>query len=190
MLATRQSPFVFVLDDVHVLVSPEALDVIAVLVAELPLGSTLALVGRARPRLRFGRLRVKPGLVELGVEDLALDETGAATALAGLGVEIGSEDVRRLVERTEGWPAGLHLAARSLPRTGDIRRAVAEFTGDSLLVADYLQEEFLRDLAPDVLSFLLEASCLPCLSGPLCDAASSGATRRRCSQPWSGPTCW
>ena len=169
MLAARRVPVVVVLDDVHELVTRDALDALAVVITHLPRGSTLALSGRTMPSLPFGRLRVKRGLVEVAMSDLALGVAEAASLCRSLEVELPSEDVGRLVERTEGWPAGLYLAALSLRNQPDRHRAVLEFGGDHRLVVDYLMDELMGDIDPDVSSFLLGASCFERLSGPLCD---------------------
>ena len=172
MLAERRTPLLLVLDDVHELHAPEALDVLAILVASLPAGSSLALVGRSMPPLPFGRMRVKRTVVEVGPPDLALTGTQAATMFSGLGLRLTTAEVATLVERTEGWPAGLYLAALALQgrEDDDTAAAIAGFAGDHRLVADYLRDELLVDLDPEVVTFLLGASCLERLSGSLCDA--------------------
>jgi LuxR family maltose regulon positive regulatory protein len=170
MLASRRTPIVLVLDDIHELVSREALDALGVVITELPPGSTVALSGRAMPALPLGRLRVKRGLLEVAMNDLALDVDDAVRLYRSLEMDLPLDDVRLLVERTEGWPTGLYLAALSLRNQADPHRAVVEFRGDHRLVVDYLMDELMAGLDPDVASFLLDGSCLQRLSGPLCDA--------------------
>jgi LuxR family maltose regulon positive regulatory protein len=171
LVAGRDMPFVLVLDDVHELVNPEAMDVLAVIVAALPPDSVFALAGRVLPPLPFGRLRVKRGLVEVGQRDLAMDAIEAAAMFRASDLDLDDDAVATLVERTEGWPAGLYLAIRSLRRDrGDLAGSVARFAGDNRLVADYLRDELLTGLSPEDETFLLEASCLEQLSGQLCDA--------------------
>ena len=129
----------------------EALDVLAVVVADLPVGSLLAFVGRTLPPLPFGRLRVKRGLLEVGPADLALARDEAAQLFAGAGLDLDAGDLSVLVERTEGWPAALYLAVLSLKgRQEELSSAVADFAGDQRLVADYLRDELLDELTPDV----------------------------------------
>ena len=111
MLERFSTPFVLVLDDVHTVVAPESLDVLAMLVANLPAGCLLVLAGRAAPALKLGRLRVKRGLVEVGRDDLAFGPDEALTLYRELGMDLTDDRAARLVERTEGWPAALYLAA-------------------------------------------------------------------------------
>jgi LuxR family maltose regulon positive regulatory protein len=170
MLAGRRRPFTLVLDDVHELVGRDVLDALPVLAAELPPGATLVLVGRTGIPLPLGRLRVRRRLVEVGPAELAFDEDEAALLFGGLGIDVPPDAVRQLVARTEGWPVALYLAA--LARAGGRPAAVEiadDFTGDHRFLVDYLGEELLADLAPDVAAFLLDASCLDRLSGSLCD---------------------
>jgi LuxR family maltose regulon positive regulatory protein len=179
MLAIRQVPIVLVLDDVHELVAQDAIDTLAVIIAHLSPGSTLALSGRTMPALPFGRLRVKRGLVEVGMRDLALGPEEGGRLYRSLGLDLSAEDVDVLVERTEGWPAGLYLAALALRSQPDQHRAVREFGGAHRLVVDYLMDELLSGVDPDVSQFMLGASCFDKLSGPLCDAvlAREGSAR-------------
>lgn len=171
LVSGRNVPFVLVLDDVHELVNPEAMDVLAVIVAALPPDSVFALAGRVLPPLPFGRLRVKRGLVEMGQRDLAMDAIEAAAMFQASDLDLDDDAVATLVERTEGWPAGLYLAIRSLRRhSDDLAGSVARFAGDNRLVADYLRDELLAGLSPEDETFLLGASCLERLSGQLCDA--------------------
>jgi LuxR family transcriptional regulator, maltose regulon positive regulatory protein len=180
-LAARRRPFVLVLDDVHLLQSPAAFAALEVLVDHVPAGSHLALVSRTEPAaLPVGRLRTHRRLAELRTGDLAMTRAEAAVLLMGLGLR--SADIDILVERTEGWPAGLYLAALSLREQPDRRRALARFAGDDRFVADYVRDELLAELPGDRLRFLRRTSVLDDLSGPLCDAVlarpGSGGTLR------------
>lgn len=170
MLASRSTPFVLALDDVHLLETRAALDVLAVVVSELPAHATIAMAGRWMPDLRFGRLRAKRPMLELGPEHLAMSTAEAEALFRSLDLRLGAHQVDQLVDRTEGWPVALYLAGLSVLRQPDTTTAVASFAGTDRFVADYLRDELLRDLDPDEASFLLEASCLPKLSGPACDA--------------------
>jgi LuxR family transcriptional regulator, maltose regulon positive regulatory protein len=179
-VAARRRPFVLVLDDVHVLTAPGAHDVLSVLLDHVPPGSQLALASRTEPALPVGRLRAHRRVVELRARDLVMTRAEAGLLLTGLGLR--SRDIDMLVQRTEGWPAGLYLAALSLQDQPDRDRALAAFAGDDRLVADYLRDELLADLPRDRLSFLTRTSVLDDLSGPLCDAVlarpGSGGTLR------------
>ncbi len=178
MLSSRRTAVVLVLDNVHELVAPEALDAVALVVADLPDCSTLALAGRTMPAIDVGRLRGGQ-VVRVDTNDLAFGVSETTTMYRALGLELTPADVGSLVARTEGWPSALYLAALSISRPPDKRRAVAEFGGDDWLIVDYLRDELLDDLDPDTHSFLLGASCLEELSGPLCDAvlARTGSAR-------------
>ena len=169
MLAVR-SPFMLVLDDVHELVSRDVHDVLAVLVSELPPGSSVVLAGRTAIRLPFGRLRVRRRLVEVGATDLAFDRREAESLFGMLGVEVAPADNVELLERTEGWPVA-RVPRRARPQHGRavVPSAVSNFAGDHRYFVDYLGEELLAELDPDVAAFLMDASCLERLSGELCD---------------------
>jgi LuxR family transcriptional regulator, maltose regulon positive regulatory protein len=179
-IAGRRRPFVLVLDDVHVLTAPSAQEVLGVILEHVPRGSQLALASRTEPALAVGRLRAHRRVVELRSRDLVMTRGEAALLLTGLGLR--SRDVDLLVQRTEGWPAGLYLAALSLQDQPDRDRALARFAGDDRLVADYLRDELLADLPRERVSFLTRTSVLADLSGPLCDAVlarpGSGGTLR------------
>jgi LuxR family maltose regulon positive regulatory protein len=162
-LRERQAPFVLVLDDAHVLVAPEPLEVIATVVDRLPPGSQLVLCSRAEPPLSIGGLRADRGLVEIHAHDLAMSTAEAAALLRQAGVEMSADDVAELVEQAEGWPAGLRLAALS---GGDHLR----LSGNDEIVSDYIRDEFLSELSANALTFLIRTSVLDHLCGPLCDA--------------------
>jgi LuxR family maltose regulon positive regulatory protein len=179
-IAGRQRPFVLVLDNVHALTAAGSLEILEAIIDHLPHGSQLALASRTEPALPVGRLRAHRRLVELRSRDLVMTRGEAALSLTGLGLRSG--DVDMLVQRTEGWPAGLYLAALSLQDQPDRERALARFAGDDRLVADYVRDELLAELPRDRLSFLIRTSVLDDLSGPLCDAVlarpGSGGTLR------------
>ena len=179
-IAGRRAPFVLVLDDAHVLASDGARDVLDAIIGNLPPGSLLAVASRSELPLPVGRLRAHRRVVEVGPRELQMTRVEAAEDLGGLGRR--PVDVELLVQRTEGWPAGLYLAALSLREQPDRDHAVARFAGDDRLVADYLRDELLAGLPPERLRFLTSTSVLAELSGPLCDAVlgrpGSGATLR------------
>jgi LuxR family transcriptional regulator, maltose regulon positive regulatory protein len=181
----RRRPFVLVLDDAHRLESPAAFAALALVLDHLPRGSQLAIASRTEPAsLSVGRLRAHRRLVELRPRDLVMTGPEAATLLAAL--RLRPAEVELLVQRTEGWPAGLYLAALSLRDQPDHGGALARFAGDDRVVADYMRDELLAGLPGDLLSFLTRTSVLGDLSGPLCDAAlgrlGSGGTLREMSR--------
>jgi LuxR family maltose regulon positive regulatory protein len=169
-LDSRDTPFVLVLDDFHLVRSRESVDLVVGLAEHLPEGSMVALASRNEPPIRHGRLRAHHLLVELEASDLVMTRSEGTRLLEAAGLRLNPEATARLVGRTEGWPAALYLAALSLRDADDPDEAVREFAGDDRIVADYLREELISGLPPDQLDFLLGSSVLDRLSGPLCDA--------------------
>jgi LuxR family maltose regulon positive regulatory protein len=167
-LASCQEPLILVLDDVSRLESPESLEVVARLAAELQAESTLALAGRTQPGLPIATLRADGRLFEVGPELLALNRREAERLLRSTGVELRDDELTELLERTEGWAAGLYLAA--LARQDGGFRDGSTFGGDDRSVADYLRAEYLTTIPPERLEFLRRTAVLDRLSGPFCDA--------------------
>src|SRR5947209_14073440 len=168
-LRTRPRPFVLVLDDAHRVASPESLDALANVVAELPDGSQLALASRAEPALSLGRLRAHRALVELHARDLALTRSEAATLVRLSGLEATADEIDVLLERTEGWAAGLYLAATSLLEQHCAAGSVERFAGDDYLVSAYIRDELVSAVPEETIAFLTGSSILRRLSGPVCD---------------------
>jgi LuxR family maltose regulon positive regulatory protein len=169
-LARWSTTCVLVIDDLHVLRASGSLEALAGLVDHLPAGFQLALASRGDPGLPIGRLRAERKIVELRAPALAMTRSEGAALLRAEGLMLESEGVATIMTRTEGWPAGLYLAALSVREQSNMRRAVDEFAGDDRLVAQYLREELLSHVAPDRLDFLIRTSILEHLSGALCDA--------------------
>ena len=117
-LAGAEQPLVLVLDDLHALANPSCLDVLAALVGYVPAGSQIVVTSREEPALPLGRWRAQGWVEEIGVADLRLDEQEAGSLLEAAGVELEAHDLSELNEHTEGWPAGLYLAALSLQAGG------------------------------------------------------------------------
>ncbi len=160
-LSRREVPFVLVLDDVHVLEAAASRRSVIALGELLPPGSQLALASRSESALPVGRLRAQGGSVELGAEQLAMTRSEASSLLGLAGLDLTPEQTLTLVRRTEGWPAGLYLAALSLlEREWD----------DDRFVSEYVREEFLAELSAEELAFLTRTSVLGRLSASLCDA--------------------
>src|SRR5215471_11464866 len=141
--SSMTSPVVLVLADVHVLQNRESRDAVSVLADHVPTGSRLALAGQAEPPLRTSRLRAEGKLLEIGPADLSLTDKEAASLLRNAEVALGEDDVAELNRRTEGWPAGLYLAALYLKEGGTAGGVAASFGGDDRLVSEYLESEFL-----------------------------------------------
>jgi len=169
-LAEMKQPFVLALDDLHALTNPQCLDAIDALIDHLPTGSQLALCGRNGSTGRLGALRARGLIGEIGPEELRMGESQAAQLLREAGVELSDAGLAELVERTEGWPAGLYLAALATRRGGRARlKNATGFRGDDRFVADYLRSELLPDLPADELRFLTRTAFLERMCGPLCD---------------------
>ncbi|HEU4703490.1 MAG TPA: LuxR C-terminal-related transcriptional regulator, partial [Conexibacter sp.] len=166
-LAARQHPFVLMLDDAHLLHGPDAAVLLELLAARIPSGSLLALGARTEPPLPLARLRTDGLLLELGAAQLALDAQEGALLLERAGMRLTSAEAATLVARTEGWPAGLVLAARVL---GEANATPADFSGADGIVAAYVREQLLSGLAPAERELLLRSVPLERLSGELCDA--------------------
>ena len=169
-LATLEHPLVLVLDDLHAVANPTCLDAVAALVEYLPAGSQMAIAARQAPALPLARWRTRGLLTEISVPDLRLDEQEAALLLAAAGVELDTSELAELTERTEGWPAGLYLAALSLQAGAPSTANAAAFTGDDRFVSEYLRFELLSRLPAAEADFLKHTSVLERMCGGLCDA--------------------
>jgi LuxR family maltose regulon positive regulatory protein len=158
-----------VLDDIHLLTDYTCLDALGELIDGLPEGWQIAFAGRAQASLHVGRWRSERVLVEVGVSDLTLDEHESDAMARSLGLEFHQGEIRQLVERLEGWPAGLYLAMLAVKRAGVDGQPVLP-ASDEPYLADYLRSEVLAGLDPAMLSFLGRTAFLDRLSGSLCDA--------------------
>jgi LuxR family maltose regulon positive regulatory protein len=162
-----------VLDDYHLIEAPPVHAGMAFLLDRLPPGLRLVLASRADPPLPLARLRARGQLAELRAADLrfTLEET-AAFLREATGLDLPPASVAALQDRTEGWAAGVQLAALSLAGHADPAGFVATFAGSHRFVLDYLTEEVLARQPEHLVRFLLETSVLERLSGPLCDAVT------------------
>ncbi|HEY2655155.1 MAG TPA: LuxR C-terminal-related transcriptional regulator [Solirubrobacteraceae bacterium] len=164
------TPCVLVLDDAH-LAEPEALrSMVDEAVLQLPAGSTLALASRREPVLPLGRMRAHQTVVEVRVDDLALTSAEAASVLRRSGLELDFGVVQTLVQRTEGWPAALYLAALSAREQEDAGTALTKLRGDDHRLAEYFRDEILSELSVSQTEFAVRTSVLSELSGGLCDS--------------------
>ena len=162
-----ERPLVLALDDLHTVANPACLDVLAALIEYVPPGSLIAVAGRHAPALPLARWRAHGRLEEVGVAELRLDRDEAGLLLQDAGVELDGAELSRLTERTEGWPAGLYLAALSMQAGAPSSTA---FTGDDRFVAEYFRLELLSRLPADEARFLTYTSVLDRMCGELCDA--------------------
>jgi LuxR family maltose regulon positive regulatory protein len=165
------SPLVLVLDDYHLISNPTCHQTLTFFLDHLPAGVHVALSGRTDPPLPLARMRARGELAEIRVADLQFtDEEAIALLNTSMGLQLATEDVERLAERTEGWAAGLIMAGLSLRGRQDPSAFIASFHGDNRHVADFLATEVLERESEETRTFLLRTSILERLSGPLCDA--------------------
>lgn len=180
-LASLEDDLILVLDDYHTIHAAAVQSAMTFLVERLPPQMHLVIVTREDPPLPIARLRARGQLTELQAADLRFTEVEAAAFLQDvMGLTLTPADIAALEARTEGWIAGLQLAALSLQGQADASEGVRTFTGAHAFVLDYLLEEVLRRLPEHVQTFLLDTAILDRLCGPLCDALrpecdSSGA---------------
>jgi LuxR family transcriptional regulator, maltose regulon positive regulatory protein len=180
-LTTLSDPFILVLDDYHVLDAQPVDQALTFLLEHLPPQIHLVIATREDPHLPLARLRAGGHLTELRAADLRFTASEAAAFLnQAMGLSLSAADVAALETCTEGWVAGLQLAAISLQGHPNPARFITEFTGSHRFVMDYLAEEVLRLQPEHIQAFLLRTSILDRLCGPLCDAvllAPSGSGR-------------
>jgi LuxR family transcriptional regulator, maltose regulon positive regulatory protein len=131
--SSMTAPVALVLDDVHVLHNPECRAAVSVLADHVPGGSQLVLAGRDEPPLRIARLRAEGKVLEIGPGELSLTRGEAASLLAAAGAVLGEDEVAALHQRTEGWPAGMYLAALYLKQGHPLAGAAASFGGGDRL---------------------------------------------------------
>jgi LuxR family maltose regulon positive regulatory protein len=163
-------PFVLVLDDLHVVFEQRCHQAIGYLAERLPMGCQLAIATRTDPALPLASLRAHGRLLELRAADLSLGTAEAGRFFAAAGLQLTDNQVARLVERAEGWPAALYLAALSLRDRAHPDDFVDRFAGTSRHVADFLSEDVLARQPEDVIEFLLHTCVLEELTASLCDA--------------------
>ena len=169
-LSTATDPLVLVLDDLHFVSDSTSLDAVAALLAHVPEGSQIVVASREEPALPLARLRAQGRVHEIGADELRLNAEEAAALLRHASVDLDESAVSELTARTEGWPAGLYLAALSLRADGSEAEGARTFRGDDRFVADYLRFELLSRLTADDVRFLTRSSVLDRMCGGLCDA--------------------
>jgi LuxR family maltose regulon positive regulatory protein len=163
---TKEPGRLALVDDVHVLRSPEALEALVGLLDHAAPGTTVALAARRLPPLPLARFRSQGRLIEVGPDELALTGREAEAVLRRAGVLVPREDAAALVERFEGWPAALFLAALSL-REGTPSDRLG---GDDPFLADYLEAEHLAGLSNAQRRFAMRTSVLEELTPDTCDS--------------------
>ena len=172
-LEALPGPSVLVIDDYHLISSAEVHEAVAFLLEHLPPALELAISTRAEPPLPLARLRGRGELLEVTARELRFSaRRGGGAAQRGPAAGSRVEEVNRLVERTEGWPAGLYLAALSLQGRDDMHGLIRDFSGDDRHVVDYLTAEVLAGQDAERREFLFTTSVLDRMSAPLCDAVT------------------
>ena len=170
-ITTVPDNFVLVLDDYHVIDSKPVDQALTFLLEHLPPQMHLVITTREDPHLPLARLRARGQLTELRAADLRFTPAEAADFLNQvMGLNLSAEDITALETRTEGWIAGLQLAAISMQGHQDTASFIKSFTGSHHFVLDYLIEEVLQQQSESIQTFLLRTSILDRLCGPLCDA--------------------
>jgi LuxR family maltose regulon positive regulatory protein len=176
-LAKVKEPLLLVLDDYHTIHAQPIHDALAFLIENLPPNVHIFMASRADPPLPIARLRARGQLLELRLGDLRFTAEETATFInLVMGLSLSPEDITALDSRTEGWAAGLQLAALALQASDPERQStsgfVRSFTGSNRYVLDYLVEEVLQRQPETVQTFLLHTSILDRFCGSLCEAVT------------------
>jgi LuxR family maltose regulon positive regulatory protein len=169
-LSATEDDFILVLDDYHAVDSKDVDELLIFLVEHMPPSMHLVITTREDPQLPLARLRARNQLTEIRAAELRFTEDEAADFLNQvMGLNLSSEDIAVLEARTEGWVAGLQLAALSMQGKADVTEFIRSFSGVHQFVLDYLLEEVLQKQPETVQGFLLRTSILNLLNGSLCD---------------------
>ncbi len=169
-IASMRQPVRLVLDHAEAVTNQQCLSTIAEFALRLPAGWQLALASRTDVPLPAARLRAQGRIVEVGAEDLAMGPREASSLLEGAGIEPGGAGIADLLRQTEGWPAGLYLAALATRAGAQQSKVGFNFTGDDRFMGDYLRSELLDRVSSTEASFLVRTSVLDRMCGSLCDA--------------------
>ena len=178
-----ENQWILVLDDYHVIGAPEVHEAVTFLLDHLPDHLHLLMATRSDPPLPLARLRSRGQLTEVRAADLRFTAAESREFLNRvMGLDLTAADVHALEERTEGWIAGLQLAAlslRAIPERGEVAGFIDAFTGSNRFVIDYLADEVLARQPAQVRDFLLRTAVLDRLTGSLCDAVTGRADGAR-----------
>ena len=182
-ISTIEEPLCLILDDYHVIENRAIHQAIDFFIRHLPEQMHLIVASRSDPPWSLARLRARRHLNELRAADLRFTPDEVAAFLSQvMGLDISASDVAALEQRTEGWIAGLQLAALSMQGRDDVSGFVAAFSGDDRYIVDYLLEEVLQRQSDRIRNFLLQTSILDRLSAPLCNAVCDSVTGAADSQ--------
>lgn len=172
-VATAGTPLLLVLDDYHLIHADEIHAAVALLLDRLPANFHVVIVTRTRPPLPLARLKARGDLTEITAADLRFTPAEATAFFhRAMGLDLSADGVAHLVARTEGWAAGLQLAALSLHGAADRAAAIGSFSGRSPDLLNYLVDEVIHSQTAAVQSFLLQTALLDRLTGSLCDAVT------------------
>jgi LuxR family maltose regulon positive regulatory protein len=172
-MAWLPDPVVLVLDDYHLVRERSCHDQVALLLDHMPSSAQLVIITRADPPLALARMRAAGVMAEVRSHELRFDPPQAAELIRAVaGVELSELGLTELVERTEGWPAGLYLAALSLRGHSSPDEFVRQFAGDNRFIVDFLVEDVLSHQPAEIREFLIRTSILGRFCGPLCDAVT------------------
>ncbi|NJD60183.1 MAG: hypothetical protein FIA98_12385 [Anaerolineae bacterium] len=164
-------PICVVLDDYHIIQDKQVHQAVSFLIEQRPVSLHLVIATRADPPLSLARLRARSDLLEMRMSDLRFNTEEAADFLIRtMGIQVSSDDVTRITQRTEGWIAGLQMAALSMHDMTDTSGFINAFTGSHHYIFDYLMGEILAKQTPEMHRFLLYTSILEHLTAPLCDS--------------------
>ena len=162
---------ILILDDYHMIESKQVHQAVTYLLDHLPINFHLIIATRIDPPFPLARLRARAQMIELRTSDLRFtDDEATAFLNQGMSLGLSEENIIALGNRTEGWIAGLQLAALSIQDKADATDFIQTFTGSHHHILDYLVEEVLTQQSPEMQSFLLHTSILERLNGPLCEA--------------------
>jgi LuxR family maltose regulon positive regulatory protein len=172
-LVNLSTPFILILDDYHLIRSAEIHESLSSFVEHMPPQCHVLILSRTDPPLPLALLRGRGQLLEIRLADLRFSNEEAAAYLnVGMRLALPSTDVDALNAKTEGWAAGLQMAALSMQGRQDTSQFIESFSGSNRYILDYLVEEVLNRQTEDIQEFLLRTSILDRLSGPLCDAVT------------------
>jgi LuxR family transcriptional regulator, maltose regulon positive regulatory protein len=172
-LSTVRAPVVLVLDDYHLVNHHRCHTQVEGLLRDLPQAVRVVLVTRAIPPLELARLRAAGEVADIGMSDLRFGRSEAKTLVSTVAeITLDGADLSALLARTEGWPAGVFLAALSLRGHPSPSTFIDQFTGNNRFIADFLAEEVLNRQTPDIRQFLLRTCILGRFTAPLCDAVT------------------
>ena len=175
-LAQLEGDLVIVLDDFHAIEAPELLETFGMFTERMAPNTHIVLTSRSEPDLSLHRLRARGQLLEIGPAELRFNQQEATDLLNGPGgPQLDHSTTELLHNRTEGWAAGLQLAAISLQSGRAVDDFLAQFTGENRFLFSYFAEEVLRSLPEESRQFLLETSILERMTGNLCDALTGNS---------------